>query len=323
MPKRILSVAAICSAIGLALVFVFATRAAEVAVPKAAAGTADGVVLEGMPAGLMDPPETVKAEDVPESVIRKDKSVRLAIADRPSGPGHPPEGWCGESSIQQALLYFGAYIPQKAINAAGRPRTPDLYEGDIPVAIKACRMGLEPCIKEARDYAAFTGWLKAEIDAGRPVVIGMKINPTSHPEWSLDHFLLAVGHSEDALTYNTTWEKQETRSFKDLMTAEPGLSFKNRAGEYFGIAVTGPASLGDGFATVRLFVRKEDAKQAALTVKCEGLAAGARYVVYRLASVDQKTARPLCVFDAQSPVFAFADTVAVADPAIYRCRKVM
>ena len=183
-------------------------------------------------------------------------------------------------------------------------------------------MGPVPCIKESRDYAAFTGWLKAQLDAGQPVVIGMKINPTQHPEWGVDHFLLAVGHSEDSLTYNTTWNKQVTKTFKDLGTAEPDLSFKNRYNSYFGVAVTGPEGLGDGFAAVRLFVRKEDAKEAAVTVKCEGLEAGARYVVYRLASVGQKTATPLCVFEAKSPIFAFADTVAPADTAIYRCRKV-
>jgi hypothetical protein len=307
---------------GLAIFGVVIGGLALLSIGATAPAPADGVVLEGMPAGLLDPRATIPAEDVPESVVRKDKSVCLSIADRPSAPGCPPEGWCGESAIQQALMYFGAYLPQKAINAAGRPRHPDLYAEEIPAAVKALGMGAAPCIRENRDYAAYAAWLRAQLDAGRPVIIGMKINPTEHPEWGLDHFLLAVGHTDDSLIFNTTWKKQRTATFKDLGTAEPDLSFKSRYNSYYGVAVTGPEGLGDGLATVRLFVAKEDEKQLTLTVKCEGLAAGSRYAAYRLSSMNQKTARPLCVFDAKSPVFAFGDTIAPADTAIYRCRKV-
>jgi hypothetical protein len=297
--------------------------AASAAAPAPAPAGGDGVTLEGMPAGLLAPRELIATEDVPASVVRSGKSVQLAIADRPSDTACPPEGWCGESAIQQALLYYGAYVPQKAINAAGRPAHPDLYSEDIPRAVKALGMGAAPCVKESRDYAAYSAWLREQIDAGRPVVIGMKINPTKHPEWGVDHFLLAVGHSDDSLIFNTTWKEQRTVTFKDLGTTKPDLSFKNSYNSYYGVAVTGPEGLGDGFAAVRLFVRKEDAKEVTLAVKCEGLSAGARYVVYRLSAADQKTARPLAVFEAKGgPVFAFVDTASPADTAIYRCRKV-
>ena len=30
-----------------------------------------------------------------------------------------------------------------------------------------------------------------------PVLTAMKVNPTEHPEWPADHFVLAVGHDEE------------------------------------------------------------------------------------------------------------------------------
>jgi len=68
-------------------------------------------------------------------------SVQLPIADRPWAAQAPDEGWCGEASIQMVALHFGAWFPQEAINKAGKPKHPDLWEDEIPVALS--ELGLQ------------------------------------------------------------------------------------------------------------------------------------------------------------------------------------
>jgi hypothetical protein len=125
---------------------------------------------------------------------------RLPIPDRPSDKDAPPEGWCGEASIQMAALYFGAYIPQYMINKAGKPAHPDLWEHDIPTALDALSLSYEQWQRAApkpsriqspdgirsvaeatfeKDIPVLLGWIRWQIGQDHPVVIGTKIYPTS------------------------------------------------------------------------------------------------------------------------------------------------
>ena len=68
--------------------------------------------------------------------------ILLDIPDIGQEKRRPKEGWCGESSIQMAARpTTAAYTSsQKAINRAGKPAHPDLYEEDIPVAMTGLGM---------------------------------------------------------------------------------------------------------------------------------------------------------------------------------------
>ena len=136
------------------------------------------------PVGLMNPPETVKAEDVPESVVRKDKSVRLAIADRPSAPAVRPKAGAARSRHPggPALFQRASTCPRRRSTRPAGHATPDLYAGDIPGAIKACRMGLDCASRRpatTRPYRLAQGRDRC----GPPRGHRHEDQPNEHPEW--------------------------------------------------------------------------------------------------------------------------------------------
>ena len=135
------------------------------------------------------------------------------------------------------MSYYGAYASQRTINRAGKPAHPDLYEEEMPVAMAS--LGLEAKGWQGKGLSEYMAWVRAELAAGYPVVLGMKINPTTHPDWMVDHFVLAVGCTKETLTYNTTWKRQETTSNAGLASQKKGLSIANPFNTYFGYAVTG------------------------------------------------------------------------------------
>jgi hypothetical protein len=243
----------------------------------------------------------------------------LNIPDRPHAPERPKEGWCGECAVQQALLFHGAYFPQRAINRAGSPRNPDLYAQDIPVALKNLRVrfALGPSRAPLPD---FLDWVRGRIRTGIPVFTGMKIHPTKHANWILDHFTLTVGCRGSALTVNTTWDKQVELTSDQLQSTAKGLSFANRHKRYFAIAILGPEKKREGEATVRIFVLDESKEKIALLLKAESLVPGVIYEVTRSFSLDRE-GFPFLSIGAKRESQAFHDTIPTGHPAVYRCRK--
>ena len=171
------------------------------------------------------------------TIAATEKALLLDIPETGQERRRPPSGWCGEASIQMAMSYYGAYASQRTINRAGKPAHPDLYEEEMPVAMAS--LGLEAKGWQGKGLSEYMAWVRAELAAGYPVVLGMKINPTTHPDWMVDHFVLAVGCTKETLTYNTTWKRQETTSNAGLASQKKGLSIANPFNTYFGYAVTG------------------------------------------------------------------------------------
>jgi hypothetical protein len=198
--------------------------------------------------------------------------VELPIPDRSHAPEAPKEGWCGESAIQQILLYYGAWYPQSEINRLGKPQHPDLYASDLPVALRA--VGLQ--VKRAprtRDAEVFFAWVRHQLDAGRPVLAGVKIHPTAHPNWSLDHFVVIVGYDGTRFLLNTTWGEQRWRSTEQLTSFAKGLSFANKHRSFYALAVT--RASGDGAPAALRVV--EEADELKINIVCDGLRKGSDY----------------------------------------------
>jgi hypothetical protein len=196
----------------------------------------------------------------------------LPIPARAQAPESPPSGWCGETAIQEGLLHLGVWAPQRVINRAGRPAHPDLYAPEIPVALTD--LGVRHAFYAGpRGFEAFARWARGALDAGDPVLAGVKILPTEHPTWGLDHFVLVVGHRSEALLVNTTWG---TRQWVGDTTT-PGLSFKNA---FFGIRLSGLA-LPPGAIGARLTLVDEREGLVRLRVVCGGLTSGALYRLER------------------------------------------
>jgi hypothetical protein len=263
-----------------------------------------------------------QSHDVPASVIKNGKTVLLNIGPREDALDHPPEGWCAETAIQEALLYFGAYYPQKAINAAGRPEHPDLYSNEIPTALKNLHVAYEmwPSDKPNQKLDEYMAWVRLHIAAGNPVFVGLKLFPTEHDEWSLDHFSLVVGTDGRGMLVNTAWGYREPRTETQLTSEEEGLSFWNKYREYFGLSLNGLVRR-TGMPSVRLFVCSETNDTMNVAVKCENLEPGRSYLVSKSKDASDSPGTPWITFDAKEPTAAIYDQIDKHHPCVYWCQQ--
>lgn len=258
-----------------------------------------------------------------------EKAFLLEIPETGQEKRRPPSGWCGEASIQMAMCYFGAYASQRTINRAGKPVHPDLYEEEMPVAMS--NLGLQAKPWEGKGVPEYLAWVRAELAAGHPVVMGMKINPTSHPEWWVDHFVLAVGYDRSSLTYNTTGKRRESRSDALLSSRERGLSVVTPRNVCFGYAVTGVNSKTTPAAArptrikfVRLVDKQHVEKQVELHVTADKLQRGVRYRLVKftdLAAAQDPGAQGELVrsFVADGPTAGYTEKIGLDDFRVYRC----
>src|SRR5579863_7278815 len=141
------------------------------------------------PPPLAASPSAVPPPGHPPEDLSAEATFLLPIPARDQAPESPPSGWCGETALQEGLLYLGVWAPQRAINHAGKPSHPDLYATELPVALSA--LGVRFAFYSGpRGFAPFAAWAREALEEGDPVVAGVKILPTAHPEWGLDHFVL-------------------------------------------------------------------------------------------------------------------------------------
>jgi hypothetical protein len=192
--------------------------------------------------------------------------VTLAIPDRPQAKESPASGWCGETAIQEALMHYGAWVPQKTIHDAGKPLHPDLYSPEMPVALAGLGVTFESYQTAKTSVpGGYAGYVRAAIDAGDPVIAGVKILPTEHPEWGLDHFVLAVGYGPKGLLVNTTWNEQQWVGDG----VKKGISFERA---FFALRVRGVAGpKGRASTPARATVSSEGDTLVQLVVSCPGM----------------------------------------------------
>jgi hypothetical protein len=258
------------------------------------------------------------------AVVEPNREVHLEIPDVGQEKRCPKEGWCGESSIQMALAYYGAYTSQKAIHRAGKPAHPDLYSENLPVAMDA--LGLDYTQWRGDGLQPFLKWVRGDLAAAHPVLISVKVYPTAHPEWSLDHFVLVTGCTKNALTLNDTWGSRESRSNAQLMSKEKGLSLVNRQNTCLGYSILGLKSSSSltGLKPTRIQIHQAVDKRVELRVTAEHLKHGQRYRVVKftdLATPQKPDARGVAVrsFVADGPRFEFVETIGLDDARLYRC----
>lgn len=208
--------------------------------------------------------------------------------------------------IQEALLYFGVWAPQRFIHAAGRSSHPDLYSDEVPVALQQLGVVYDFYAPKGGGFEAYKTWTRHALEAGYPVLSGVKILPTEHPNWGLDHFVLTVGHGDSGLLVNTTWGNRQWVSD----TATKGLSFRNVS---YGIRLTGVRSRPNARAA-RLTVISETATSVRLRVECPSMPAGARGRVERRSLPSDK--EPSWSSEGTGPVEV---TIEADRPARFQC----
>lgn len=226
------------------------------------------------------PPASTPPGALPSPDLAAGAKLALPIPPREHAPEAPAAGWCGETAIQEGLLHLGVWAPQRIINKAGRPAHPDLYSPDIPVALS--ELGVKYSFYSgSRGDGMFEQWIRRGLDEGDPVLAGVKILPTAHPEWGLDHFVLVVGYGDKGLLVNTTWGHR----LWVADTTTPGLSFKNG---FYAIRLGGVAVAGAGRAA-RVTLVEEGKTNVKLRITCPGSRAGAPVrIELRRARVEDK-----------------------------------
>lgn len=193
---------------------------------------------------------------------------RAAEADRPEAvlgttpvaqaPESPKEGWCGEAAIQEGLFALGAYVSQARVNRAGRPSHPDLYASELPAALLA--LGVEGVWMKARGFDAVRSFTAEAVARGRPVVAGVKLLPTAHPSWGLDHFVVLVGVRGPEVLVDTTWGTRVS-----VLGAPPrGISL---AGAFFAVRLERVSGLPEGEGAVLALV-SDDAAGVVVRAVC-------------------------------------------------------
>jgi hypothetical protein len=204
--------------------------------------------------------------------LASEATLALPIAARAQAADSPRAGWCGETAIQEGLLHLGGWAPQRIIHQAGKPLHPDLYSQDIPIALT--ELGVRYSVYTQRSgFEPYARWVRGALEQGDPVLAGVKILPTEHPEWGLDHFVLVVGYGTNGLLVNTTWGSR--RWVGD--TSTPGLSLKNA---FYAIRLLG-LSLPATAHPARVTLLEEGASNVKLRVTCAGLTTGASYRMER------------------------------------------
>jgi hypothetical protein len=223
------------------------------------------------------PPTTSAAPSAAELAPASDPAALatlvLPIPARRQAAESPPSGWCGETAIQEGLLHLGAWAPQRFINKAGRPVHPDLYSNEIPAALAKLGVAFTVYSPRRAGFTAFEQWVRGALDHGDPVLAGVKILPTAHPGWGLDHFVLVVGYGASGLLVNTTWGTRQWVAD----TSTPGLSFKNAL---YAIRLRGRRLPKDA-QPARLAVLEEKSAVVSLRAECSGLRSGTSYRVER------------------------------------------
>lgn len=241
--------------------------------------------------------------------------ITLEIPDRGQAADAPAHGWCGEAAIQQALLFAGRWLPQDEIHAAGHAHHQDLHASDLRPALE--RLGMEVAVPpEPHDLDAFLRWIEAELEQEHPVLAGVKLYPTAHPEWSVDHFVLVVGADDSGLTLNTTWREQRRLTFAALASTASPLAFANAFHTYFALSIRGPRT-GDVTAPrARLIVTGEGPDTLDAVVVCDGLTVGREMSVRRAKDSAGDLVTP---FTATGPAQAFRVKLPVASGAAFTC----
>ncbi len=149
------------------------------------------------------------------------------------------EGSCGENVLWTICKRLGKEKTQYEINyAGGNPgrglRSNELFFAmdslGIPYKEYSRRFNSTDENYENKNYQAFVyDHLVSTVLSGNPVLIGVKVYPTEHPEWPFDHFILLVGYNENSkeFIYNDFNRRVRITTSNLLSVSQQGYSFIN------------------------------------------------------------------------------------------------
>jgi hypothetical protein len=177
-------------------------------------------------------------------------------------------GYCGETCLVSAGLYYGQYLSQYDVRAAGDGKKGQHSQvllqtqskGSVQLAAKNVFLTSEPYVSPPGQQEAFLAWVKSRVQSGYPVAIGVYMNQSlfgGHVHSTYDHIILVTGiDDEDTLYFwdNGLWTGDpnvpaytsckfsafgNTRKGANKSTANLYSLPNDRKVENYGIAITG------------------------------------------------------------------------------------
>ncbi|OGI69514.1 hypothetical protein A3A09_00210 [Candidatus Nomurabacteria bacterium RIFCSPLOWO2_01_FULL_42_20] len=158
-------------------------------------------------------------------------------ADPPESSLDIKEGGCGEDCLSTVFRMQEKAMSQKEINESVRNPGRGLHGNEIIKALEKNDITYKDISIITRRYSEYLN--KVIIPAilnNNPVLLGVKIYPDEHPEWTADHFILLVGYNSitNELIYNSNNERERI-SVQKLLNNERGYSIVNKYEKIFAI----------------------------------------------------------------------------------------
>jgi hypothetical protein len=150
------------------------------------------------------------------------------------GWGPKTKGYCGETSMQAAGLFFGNWFSQQKVRAVARNQEV-LIDANAEFAARALWLTHERWdINKVKQPQAtkFLKWAHAHISASAPVLFGVYHRmPGGDPDY--DHIVLAHGVSKSAGVVSALhyfdWYLNSSRTFATASPGEPTSDIRSRA----------------------------------------------------------------------------------------------
>jgi len=162
-------------------------------------------------------------------------------SDPPTEHFKIPEGNCGEACLFTVFRMQGKTMPQKKINASGTIYNRGLHGSEIKRVVQKKNIIHKDISLTVLNYSEYLReTIIPTILSGNPVLLGVKIYPDTHPEWSADHFILLVGYdaNADEIIYNTGHLRRKI-SVNKLLNKEDGYSIVNKYKRIYAIQFAG------------------------------------------------------------------------------------
>lgn len=201
-------------------------------------------------------------------------------------------GYCGEVTVQQLMLPYGAWIPQEVARSAGGGEL--LLGVNYDAALDSLRIRYDEFT--GRGYDAFVRWAKSRLARGQGVVTVAYIR--GGPDSDYDHIMPIVGFKGDSVYVNTGYSEKPVRrnigsysctrhNKKDPIEKAGCVPEDTR----WGYALKGPVYASKQSPTVELTVRpsREPGLGRSATmhgrIKVRGLTPSKTYTLHRVTSL--------------------------------------
>ncbi len=148
------------------------------------------------------------------------------------------EGSCGEACLFSILRKKGKLVTQPRINRVGGNPGRGLHSNELFKVLRFFKIKHRLISGRIYNYHRYANVLKNIILKGKPILLGVKVYPDTHPYWAIDHFILLVGYNNrtSEFIYNSNIGRYRV-SLKKFISVYRGSSLKNISHYKFAIVI--------------------------------------------------------------------------------------